>query len=246
MLHPPRPTTRPRTLFSLSCPQWPKALLLAACVFAAGGMGGTNCAGTVPSPTGQDFATNDHNLAVRRPVILASDHVMGQANAPLTVVEWEDFQTPLCGRFARSEFPTIKTQYIDTGRVRWVFRHFPLDANDRAKPAAHAAECADDQGAFFTYRDLIYATTDATLQTILEDATLGQHADTLGLNRTEFDACFAGDSKDARITQDVNSGTTLGVQEAPAFFVGSEFVSTVSTATDLIPIIDRHLRDAEQ
>ena len=246
MPHGPRRSAQPTTPTGLAHRLYPKALLLAACAFAAGGMTGTNCAGTVPSPTGQDFATNDHNLAIRRPVIISTDHVMGDANAPLTVVEWEDFQAPLCGRFARFEFPTIKAQYIDTGRVRWVVRHFPASTNDRAKPAAHAAECANDQGAFFTYRDLIYATTDATLRTILDDTTLKQHAGTVGLDQTQFDACFAGDSKDALITQDVNSGTTLGVQAAPAFFVGSELVSTVVTAAELIPIIDRHLRDAEQ
>lgn len=246
MPHGPRRSARPTPPAGLARRLYPKALLLAAGVFAAGGMSGTNCAGAFPSPAGQDFATNDHNLAFRRPVILASDHVMGDANAPLTVVEWEDFQAPFCGRFARSEFPAIKTQYIDTGRVRWVFRHFPQAANNRAKPAARAAECANDQEEFFTYRDLIYAKTDASLRTILDDATLKQHADTLGLDQAQFDACFAGDSKDARIQQDVNTGTALGVQATPAFFVGSELVSTVATAADLIPIIERHLRDAER
>jgi protein-disulfide isomerase len=174
-------------------------------------------------------------------VVLASDHVLGDATAPLVVVLYEDYQDTGCGRFARSEFPTIKARYIDTGQVLWVFRHFPLASHNRAIPAAKAAECADDQGEFLAYRDLIYETTDSSGNTILTDAQLGAHADTLGLNRATLEACFAGEAKTARVQQDVKSGTALGVTVAPSFIVGNKLVSGFTLAEDLSTTIDRQL-----
>lgn len=233
-----------RRIMRQSWCRYPVPMLLLAVLFVTSGMTGGNCASAVPDPANGP-ATNDANLAFRRPVLLPEDHVLGDASAPLVVVEYEDYQAPVCGRFARLDFPILRAEYIDTGRIRWVFRHFPQADNDRATPAARAAECAHDQGFFLEYRDLIYATTDADNATILTDAMLKQHADTLGLDRTLFDACLGGDFKNARVDQDVNSATALGAETAPAFVIGSELVSTLDTADQLRVIIDRHLRDVE-
>lgn len=242
------PISRSPLLSTRSTPRpwcfYPIPMLLIAVFFVASGMTGGNCASAVPDPT-EGPATNDGNLAFHQAVVLPEDHILGVATAPLLIVQYEDFQAPLCGRFARNEFPTLQAAYVDTGRVRWVFRHFPQTANTRARPAARAVECAHDQGYYSDYRDLVYATTDAGGTIILTDIVLKQHAGTLGLDQTQFDACFDGDFQNARIDQDVNSATALGVTVAPAFVIGSEVVSTLSTAEQLSVIIERHLRDVE-
>ena len=213
-------------------------ILLAATLFA-GGMSSGSCIPTVSVP-GTSTGTSSTD-AVARPVILSSDHVLGDSAATLTIVQYESYESTSCGRFARSEFPTIKAQYIDTGEVRWVFRHFPLSSQTRATPAAQAAECAADQGKFFEYRDLIYANPDTSGKVVLTDAELEAHADTLSLDRSVFDPCFTGDSKTSRVDQDVNSGTALGVNSVPAFVIDDELVQGFITAADLSKKIDRHL-----
>jgi protein-disulfide isomerase len=214
--------------------------LLLAATFVAGGLNSAGCGTTVPI-SGTPSTGSNIDDSVARPVILESDHVLGEATAPLTIVEYESYQTAACGRFARTEFPTIKQQYIDTGQVRWVFRHFPLTSQTNARAAATAAECAGDQDKFLEYRDEIYGTPDADGNAVLTDAQLKTDADTVGLDRTTFDDCLAGDTKDARIDQDVNSGTALGVTSLPAFIVDNQLIQGFTTAADLSKTINRHL-----
>jgi len=223
-------------------------MVLFVALFAAAGMTGGNCAILLPSPEQKNSDSGNEgiygSLANPRPAILDDDHILGDASASLTIVAYEDYQSRLCGTFARVEFPTIKEQYIDTGKVRWVFRHYPLADNERAGPAARAAECADDQGYFFEYRDLIYDTTDAVGDAILTDEQLDNHADTLELDKTDFDACTDDDNiKRSRVQQDVKSGAALGINDLPAFFIEDELISGFQTAEKLSKIIDRHLND---
>lgn len=211
------------------------ALLLAACICACGMSGGGCATGIAILPT-----TSVHGGAVRA-VVLESDHVLGAADAPLTIVQYENYQSTDCGRFARQEFETIKQQYIDSGQVRWVFRHFPQSSLANSESAAKSAECAADQGLFFEYRDAVYADTDSDGNTILTDDELRKHAEALGMDLTAYDDCVAGEGKTARIDQDVNSGTAFGVTTVPAFIIDDERGAGFVTAEKLGQVIDRHL-----
>jgi len=195
-----------------------------------GGNGGGNNGGG-----NNGGSTNTINL-------LASDHILGDPNATVVVVEYSDFQCPFCGRFARQEYATIKQNYIDTGKIRFVFRHFPLrNIHNRAEAAARSTECANDQGKFFEFHDLVFNTTDAN-GPILTDAQLQAHAATLSLNTTTFNACFPpGDSKAARVQQDVNSGTALAITGTPTFFINGQRLSGFQTAAQLSAVIDQKL-----
>lgn len=212
-------------------------------------LGGSTCgtnpgggaAGNMPGNTGGSTTggTTTHN----GPALNAQDHILGSSTATVTVIEYADFQCPFCGNFARTDFPTIQTNYIDNGKVRWVFRHFPLTTiHDRALPAAKASECASDQTDFFSYAELTFGTVDAFGNTILTDSQLQQNATSLGLSMTQFNACFPpGDSKSARVQQDITSGTNLGLTGTPTFFVDDERVVGYKTAADFSAILDRHL-----
>ncbi len=207
--------------------------ILFVCLFVAAGMNGSDCEET-PVP-----CTGDGGGTAGGPEVLSDDHVLGDADAPVTVFEYGDFQCPFCGAWARSEFLTFELNYIDTGKVRYVFRHFPLRSiHPRAESAARASECADDQGSFFPYHDAIYAD-----QNDLSDANLGDHADALGLDRTQFDACFPGTTKANRVQRDVNSGMALGVTATPTFFVNGERVSGFQTAEQLGEVVDRKINE---
>ncbi|MBN2563271.1 MAG: thioredoxin domain-containing protein [Phycisphaerae bacterium] len=198
------------------------ALIVAA--LCATGLDGTCCHCTTPGP---------------EPVIVESDHVLGSEDAPLTVVEYTRFHCEPCGVFTRTQFATIKEQYIDTNQVRWVFRQFLSMGDEAAVLAACAAECAGDQGRYLDYYELLFDNQDD-----LSEDMLKQHAATLGLDQAAFDACLDGGAKVARVQQDVDSGDELGVTSTPRFFVGSEMVRGYRTAAQLGEIIDAHLGDS--
>jgi protein-disulfide isomerase len=84
-------------------------------------------------------------------------HVQGASSAPVTIVEYSDFQCPYCARYSTETYPEIKAQYIDTGKVRYMFRHFPLSFHSEAELAAQAAECAGEQGKFWEMHDTLFA-----------------------------------------------------------------------------------------
>lgn len=210
------------------------------------GMNGDGC--NVPIDPGGGGGGNNNgggnNGGTSNIILLASDHIMGSPNASVIVVEYSDFQCPFCGRFARQEFSKLKQNYIDTGKIRFVFRHFPLrNIHNRAEPSARATECASDQGHFFEYHDLVFGTVSpGTTSTILTDDQLRLHAQTLGMDLNAFDNCFPpGDGKAPRVQQDVTSGTALGVSSTPTFFVNGEQVTGFRTAEELGEIIDRKI-----
>lgn len=194
------------------------------CLFFSMGTSGTDCDGVIPDPGGS------------APVIVESDHILGSADAPVTVVEFSAPQCSWCSLFARTQFPTIKEQYVDTGKVRWVIRNFVAMNNETGVRAASACECAGDQGQYFDYRELLFEN-----QSDLSEAALKQHAATLGLDQTTFDSCLDSGSKEDRVRQDSDSGFALGATSTPTFFVGSEKVRGYQTAEHWAEILDRHL-----
>lgn len=145
--------------------------------------------------------------------VTADDHVVGPKDAELTLIEYSDFQCPFCTRF----HPTMKQLMADPaykGKIKWVFRHFPLSFHPNAVPAANAAECASEQGKFWEFADELFANQDS-----MSDAFYGQLADKLKLNRSKFDSCYSSKKYNARITADQTSGSTAGVNGTPGTII---------------------------
>jgi protein-disulfide isomerase len=165
--------------------------------------------------------------------ILSTDHILAVGDPKVTVIEYSEFECPFCGRFARETFPAIRLAYIDTGKVRWIFRHFPLPAHDHAQAAAEASECAADQGKFWEYHDLLFKN-----QSALRNADLKSYASQLGLDRTTFDECLDSGAKAARVQADFDLGRSSGVPGAPVYlingkvFLGYDTVNTFAARLD--------------
>ncbi len=118
-----------------------------------------------------------------------------------------------------------------------MFRHFPLrNIHANAENAARASECADDQGSFTEYKGQLFNN-----QNDLTPNDLQRYATNVGLDRPTFDPCAGSDQKASRVQQDVNSGTTLGVNSTPTFFVDNEMLTGFRSAAQLGAAIDRHL-----
>jgi predicted DsbA family dithiol-disulfide isomerase len=147
----------------------------------------------------------------RVPVEVGKAPVRGNPKAPVTVVEFSDFQCPYCVR-ARPTVNRVRETYGD--KVRWVFRHFPLDFHAQAQKAGEAAACAEEQGRFWEMHDLLWTNT-AKLQV----ADLKAHATTLGLDAARFGQCLDSGRHAGLVEADLQAGQGYGVSGTPAFFV---------------------------
>lgn len=159
-----------------------------------------------------------------RPVTVAerSDApVLGNPNAPVTLVEFSDFQCPFCQRFFSQSYPQLKAKYIDTGKVKLVFRHFPLPIHQNAEKAAQAGECAARQGKFEAYHDTLFTKGQAD-GTGLALADLKTYAKDLGLDADRFNACLDNGETAAAVAQDFRDGQVAGVNGTPSFVVNGE------------------------
>jgi protein-disulfide isomerase len=146
-------------------------------------------------------------------VSVDDDPAQGSEDAAVTIIEFSDFQCPYCARFDTETLPQILSNYGD--RVRFVYRDFPLTSlHENALKAAEASECADDQGKYWEYHDLLFQN-----QSALDDASLKSYAASLGLDTAAFDQCLDSDAQMSEIQKDVQDGITAGVQGTPAFFV---------------------------
>lgn len=192
-------------------------------------------AGCLPAQPSAD--PNDQTAAELR--VAADDHVLGSAEAPVTVIEYGDFQCPVCGEFDAETFPAIRAAYIDTGKVRWVFRHFPLRAiHPQAENAARAAECAGAQGVFWEYGELLFSN-----QSALGTDDLVAYANQLGLDASGLWQCVETDVTAERVQRDVSSGQALGVTGTPTFFIDGQRVAGFRSVAQFRELLDAALAD---
>ena len=143
------------------------------------------------------------------------DAVKGNANAPVTIIEFSDFQCPFCGKFYKEAYSQIVKNYIDTGKVKLVFRDFPLiQIHPQAQKSAEAAECVRSKGgdtAFFKMHDKIFEN-----QETLSEDNLKKWAKELGYN---IDTCLNSGEKESEVLKDLSDGQDAGVSGTPSFFI---------------------------
>ncbi|MEB2344163.1 MAG: thioredoxin domain-containing protein [Deltaproteobacteria bacterium] len=138
----------------------------------------------------------------------------GDAQAPVTIVEFSDFQCPYC-RSMREPMEALFEEY--PGKLRLVYRHFPLSSHAEAMPAAQASMCANEQGRFWPYHDLLFEHQDA-----LSDEKLRELAGAVGLDLAAFETCLASERYRALVEADLAAGRDAGVQGTPAYFVNGK------------------------
>lgn len=143
--------------------------------------------------------------------VTKDDHVRGSAKAGVTLIEYSDFECPFCGRFHPS-MVQLMNEY--EGKVKWVYRHFPLSFHPSANPAANASECASEQGKFWEYADKLIEN-----QSALSDAKYAEIAAGLGLNKSKFESCYSSKKYQARITADQAGGSTAGITGTPGTII---------------------------
>ncbi|RME55219.1 DsbA family protein, partial [Candidatus Woesearchaeota archaeon] len=143
--------------------------------------------------------------------------VLGNEKALVTVVEFSDYQCSFCGKFARHDFNKIKSNYIDTGKVRYIHLHYPLERiHPLALQASIASECANMQGKFWEYHEKLFMN-----QNKLSKADLRQYASELSLDMENFNSCLDSEKTLSLVKQDITSAHDAGVEGTPTFFVNN-------------------------
>jgi protein-disulfide isomerase len=140
---------------------------------------------------------------------------LGRSDAPLTMVEFTDLQCPFCRQFALSTFDALKREWIDTGKLRYVSRDFPLDFHGEAMAAARAARCAGEQGKFWEMRLELLRNADK-----LSGEYISSVAAAMNLNVATFAKCDSSPQPDAAIRADLEDGMKAGVSGTPSFVIG--------------------------
>jgi protein-disulfide isomerase len=155
---------------------------------------------------------------------------IGNPDAPITIIEFSDFQCPFCAKFHMQTLPTIMDEYINKGTVKLVFRDFPIqNIHPNAVPASIAAECANEQGKFEQmYHTLFKKQKEwSNLETSYAIALFNQYASELQLNEEKFDSCIKNVKYIEEVQKDLDEGRTFGVTGTPGFFIGNEEIGFV-------------------
>jgi protein-disulfide isomerase len=172
------------------------------------------------------------------PRILVSvddDPSIGPEDAPITIVQFAEYQCPYCGK-AGEAVDQVMEKYGD--KVRMVYRDFPLSFHPRAIPAAVAANCAGDQGKYWEMHDLLMDD-----QRSLEDADLTAHATTLQLDLAKWNTCRQDPAQAAEVQKDFEDGQAAGVSGTPAFFINGVMLSGAQPYSEFERIIERELEE---
>ncbi len=170
------------------------------------------------------------------PRILVSaddDPFIGPEDAPITIIQFAEFQCPYCGR-AKEVIDQLMERY--EGKIKMVYRDFPLSFHDRAIPAAIAANCAGVQGQYWPMFDALMSN-----QRALTDADLTSHATKLGLDLDAWNTCREDPSQAAEVQKDFEDGSKAGVQGTPAFFINGIFLNGAVPLEQFTTIIDAEL-----
>lgn len=155
----------------------------------------------------------DENVNIEFPA--TGGYSMGKADAPLVFVEYTDFECPFCQQYHLNAFEQVKAQWVDTGKLRYISRDFPLDFHPNARRAAIAARCAADQGKYWELRNTMIRNADK-----LGGERISGYAKEIGLDVKKLETCMASDFYKAGVDKDIAEGNAAGVTGTPSFVVG--------------------------
>ncbi len=207
------------------------------------------------APASAGTTTGTTPAAASQPSVSASqvmqlgtrDAILGNANAPVTLIEYGDYQCPFCGEFFSQTQPQIVADYVNTGKVKMVFRDFAF-LGAESTVAANAAQCAEDQNKLWAYHDALYAgkvaddakggSEDDGFFSTAELLKLGQQ---VGLNMTTFTSCVNNNSDANIVAQEKAAATAAGVDSTPTVFINGTQVTGAQPYAAFKTVIDAAL-----
>ena len=182
--------------------------------------------------------------------LLQTAHGMqdGPDGAPVPILIFSDFTCPGCQQFAQYMEPQIKAEYVQTGKVRYVYYDFPLGGDAGHKwgfVGARAARCADEQGKFWQYHDMLFGRQgEWALARTTPTSLLSSYAESVGLDAKAFDSCLRSDKYADAVTASRILGEQLGVNSTPTVFIGSRSIPYNLTYEQIRELIQRELGES--
>ena len=173
------------------------------------------------------------------------DPMLGSPDAKVLMIEFGDYQCPSCRMFWKDIEPRLKKDYIDTGKVKLVFRDFPLmQSHPEALLAAMAVNCAGEQGKYWQYHDKVfreqYNKGDDVIR--LKAADLKKWAKDVGVDQPKFDQCLDSEKLKEEVLKDKADGDAAGVQGTPTFFINGRVMGGAQTYPEYRKVIDELLK----
>ncbi len=196
--------------------------------------GGTTAAGGSAAVAGTAVSGN----------LSDDDPMLGNPDAPVTIVEFSDFQCPFCRRLWKDTLPSIKEKYLVTGKAKFVYRDFPLSIHPSAQPAAEGAECANEQRKFWEMHDKIFAEQEKLGQGTVQFSTgdLKRWAAEIGLNAAQFNECLDSGKYRKEVEKDFTDGQAAGVTGTPGTFVNGRLVQGAVPFAQFEAVIEEELK----
>ena len=165
-------------------------------------------------------------------------YIKGSPNAPIEITEYADFQCPFCQTFATLQMPTIDERLIQTGKVRWRYRDFPLQQHPFSRLAAHSAACADEQGKYWQQHQRIYEGQSEWSEARDAGAIFRNYAKANGLDLGRYDACMKSGKYAGRIQASYNEGVQVGVNSTPTLLIGDRLYKGRFDSDAIIKMVD--------
>lgn len=185
----------------------------------------------IPEMTQPPAATEAPAEQTRATVSIDDDYCLGSEDAPVTIIEFSDYQCPYCQSFWAQTLPQIKSEYIDTGQVKFIYRDLPLDFHPNAQKAAEATECAGDEGKYWGMHDAVFGGLNEWSGSDDPASVFKGYAGRLELDADAFADCLDSGKYTEEVQKDYQDGAAVigsvtgGRVSTPSFFVNGIFVS---------------------
>ncbi len=173
-------------------------------------------------------------------------YVMGSDSAMVEIVEYADFQCPACASFEILTAPDVKSRLVNTGRVRWRFKDFPLPAHDKSPLAHLAAACAGEQGRFWAMHDQLFYNQGTWARGRKAARLFEGYARAIGLDMKQYDQCMDEQRYVERIAATKNEAAAAGINSTPSFVVGDQLIAGAVSFKRLMELVERAEAAARQ
>lgn len=188
-----------------------------------------------PTPTIPDISEMD----------LSGYPVLGQANAPVTIVEYSDFQCPFCKRLFDEVEPQIKKDYIDTGKAKMIYKNYAF-LGETSTIAAEGLWCANDQQKFWEYHEYVFSKIGGAHGEWMTEENIAKIATDLKLNSKNFADCISSGKYADKVAQELEEGKKFGVEGTPATFINGQMVPGAQPYSEFKKALDAELAKANQ
>lgn len=192
--------------------------------------------GGVVADNGGAVVANNNGADIDMVALADDDHFKGDVDAPVVIVEFSDYECPFCTRFYEQTLSQIEKEYIDTGKVKFVYRDFPLGFHTQAQKAAEAAECAGEQDKYYDMHDKLF---DNGVAGGVD--SFKQFASEIGLNTGDFNDCLDSGEMADEVAKDMRDGQAAGVTGTPGFIINGQLVSGAQPFSAFKQVIDAAL-----